>query len=63
MAELKPVNPVMLLALKATRQEMTEQQYRTLRGQVLSGNAEGALKGLRRILRRKRSEEVDNDCK
>lgn len=63
MDALNPINVTVLLAVKANRQEMTEQQYRTLRGQVLSGNAEGALKGLRRILRRKRSEEVDNDCK
>lgn len=29
---------------------MTIQQYRTLRGQVLAGDAEGAMKGLRKLL-------------
>lgn len=62
MAELKPINPVMLMALKANRHEMTEQQYRTLRGQVLSGDDAGALKGLRRILRRGR-QEVYSNCR
>ena len=62
MAELKPINPVVLMALKANRQEMTEQQYRTLRGQVLSGDDVGALKGLRRILRKGRRE-VSTNCK
>lgn len=62
MAELKPINPVMLMALKANRKELTEQQYRTLRGQVLAGDDVGALKGLRRILRKGR-QEVSTNCK
>lgn len=41
-----------LIQLKATRERLTPQQYKTLRGQVLAGNPDGALKGLRKILAR-----------
>lgn len=56
MADLKPINPIALLALKAHRSRLTPQQYRTLRGQVLAGDDAGALKGLQKILRRGRVE-------
>lgn len=49
------MNPVNIWALKqidAARHRLTRQQYKTLRGQVLSGNHDGALRGLRRILNR-----------
>ena len=49
---LKPINPTALITLKAHRPQLTAQQYLTLRGQVLAGDDEGALKGLHRILRR-----------
>ncbi len=39
-----------LVLLKGARGHLTAQQYRTLRGQVLAGDAEGAVKGLRKIL-------------
>lgn len=39
-----------LIQLKATRDRLTTQQYKTLRGQVLAGDADGALKGLRKLL-------------
>ena len=39
-----------LIQLKATRDKLTPQQYKTLRGQVLAGDAGGAMKGLRRLL-------------
>ena len=39
-----------LLWLKAYRPQLTAQQYKTLRGQVLAGDAEGAMKGLRKLL-------------
>ena len=32
------------------RNQLTRHQYRTLRGQIMSGNAAGALKGLRKLL-------------
>ena len=62
MSELTPINPTALLALKAHRARLTPQQYRTLRGQVLAGDDEGALKGLHKIMRRGR-QEVDKECK
>lgn len=39
-------------ALKSCRKELTSQQYKTLKGQMLSGDVDGALKGLQRIRRR-----------
>lgn len=41
-----------IIQLKACRDRLTAQQYRTLRGQVLAGDGDGALKGLRTILTR-----------
>ena len=40
-----------LMQVKACRSRLTEQQYCTLRGQILAGDGDGALKGLRRLLR------------
>ena len=40
--------------LKGYRNRLTSHQYKTLRGQVLAGNADGALKGLQKILSRER---------
>ena len=39
--------------LDTHKDKLTQQQYSTMRGQCISGNADGAIKGLRRILRRK----------
>jgi hypothetical protein len=41
-----------LIQLKATKDRLSKQQYKTLRGQVLAGNPDGAMKGLRKILQR-----------
>lgn len=38
--------------LKACRDRLTKQQYKTLKGQILAGDSEGAMKGLRRLLQR-----------
>lgn len=57
---LKQINPAALITLKAHRADLTTQQYQTLRGQVLAGEDEGALKGLNKILSRER-EEVKNE--
>ena len=43
-----------LIQIKACRDRLTPQQYRTLRGQVLAGDGDGAPKGLRKILTAKR---------
>lgn len=40
-----------LMHVRACRDRLTEQEYRTLRGQILAGDGDGALKGLRRLLR------------
>lgn len=39
-----------LIQIKACRNRLTAQQYKTLKGQVLAGDADGALRGLRAIL-------------
>ena len=41
-----------LIALKVHRHELTWQQYKTFRGQVLAGDLDGAMKGLKRLLQR-----------
>ena len=40
-----------LMRLKACRGRLTTQQYKTLRGQILAGDSEGAMKGLRKLLK------------
>lgn len=52
MDAVKPINADALLKLKAYRAILTDQQYKVLRGQVLAGDADGAMKGLRRLTRR-----------
>lgn len=47
---MQPIDQKALITLKAHRDRLTWQQYKTLRGQVLSGNAEGAMKGLKRLV-------------
>ena len=42
-----------LLILQNTKHRLTMQQYKTLRGQVLAGDPDGAMKGLRNILQRR----------
>lgn len=42
-----------LIQLKATKDRLSKQQYKTLRGQVLAGDPDGAMKGLRKILQRR----------
>ena len=55
MDALKPVNANALIRLKASRPKLSVQQYRTLRGQVLAGDAEGAMRGLEKVLGRRMS--------
>ena len=42
-----------LIQLKATKDRLSKQQYKTLRGQVLAGDPDGAMKGLRKIIQRR----------
>lgn len=39
-----------LLRLKNNRHLLSLQQYRTLRGQIMAGDTEGAMNGLRKVL-------------
>ena len=38
--------------IRKNKHLLTTQQMRTLKGQVLSGNIEGAMKGMNKLLRR-----------
>lgn len=45
------INFKALAHLKAHREHLTKQQFATLRGQIFSGNANGAMRGLRRLMK------------
>jgi hypothetical protein len=47
---MKYIDSKTLILLKGYRHLLTAQQYRTLRGQVLAGDAEAAKRGLREII-------------
>ena len=47
---MREVNVGALIRLKGARHRLTVQQYRTLRGQVLAGDPDGAMRGLRKLL-------------
>lgn len=47
---MREINAAALIQIKGARAHLTAQQYKTLRGQVLAGEDEAALKGLRKIL-------------
>nr|DAZ50335.1 MAG TPA: hypothetical protein [Caudoviricetes sp.] len=47
---MRGIDAKALIQLKATRHRLTAQQYRTLRGQVLAGEPDAAMKGLRKLL-------------
>lgn len=49
---MKRVDVRAVIQLKACRDRLTKQQYKTLKGQVLAGDGDGAMKGLRKILTR-----------
>ena len=54
METVKQIDYRAMIQLKVCYQErrLTRQQYRTLRGQVIAGEGEAALRGLRTILDR-----------
>ena len=43
---------VALIKIRRNKQKLTKQQIRTLKGQVFSGDIEGAMKGLDKLLAR-----------
>lgn len=46
--------PGILNLLNSYKKHLTQQQYRTLKGQIKAGNEEAAMKGLQRLIRRKK---------
>ena len=48
----KQINQMAMKKLKKCRDRLTPQQYRTIKGQILSGSPIGAMKGLQKILER-----------
>ena len=51
---MKEIDVNAVCKLKAYRRVLTHQQYQTLKGQILTGNADGAMKGLDSILQRRK---------
>lgn len=51
-ATLREIDTDAIIRLKFHKEDLTYQQYHTLRGQVLAGDTEGAMKGLKKLLRR-----------
>jgi hypothetical protein len=45
-----------LKLLKSRKNELTAQQYRTFRGQILSGDVEGFIKGLQKVRKNGKTE-------
>ena len=43
--------------LLAHKKLLSRQQYKTIKGQILSGNVEGALRGLERIIEKEENHE------
>lgn len=42
-----------MTTLKSCGQYISKQQYRTIKGQILSGNIDAAMKGLDKVMKRK----------
>lgn len=49
---MQEINVRAIINLKGARHRLTKQQYSTLKGQILAGDADGAMRGLRKILLR-----------
>lgn len=49
MDAVKPVNFGALVMLEQRRHLLTNQQYRTIKGQILAGETDGALRGLQKL--------------
>ena len=48
--EKPTVNQAAMRALKGHRDQLSKQQYKTIRGQILAGDDTGAMKGLKKLL-------------
>ena len=53
MDAVNPINTQALIQLNRASKYLTRQQFKTLRGQILAGNSEAALKGLQKITERR----------
>lgn len=53
MDAINPINTQALAQLNRARNILTRQQFKTLRGQILAGEHEAALKGLQKINERR----------
>lgn len=51
-----------MMQVKGCRSWLTKQQYKTLRGQVLAGDGDGALKGLRKLLLKQQGKGSNDAC-
>ena len=54
MDAINRINTPALILLNRARKQLTPQQFKTLRGQVLAGDVEGAARGLERLTERRR---------
>ena len=54
MGEVQRIDHRAVIRLRSCKPRLTRQQYRTLRGQVFAGDSTGAMKGLDRLLARKK---------
>lgn len=50
---INSINTQALIMLNRASKHLTRQQFKTLRGQILAGNHEAALKGLQKIKERR----------
>ncbi len=50
---MKEIDVNAVCRLKAYRRVLSHQQYQTLKGQILSGDSVGAMRGLEKILKRR----------
>lgn len=57
---MQEINIGAMIRLKHARHLLTAKQYRTIRGQILAGDAMGAMRGLRRLLERRSPAAVKN---
>lgn len=56
----QPINVGAMIQLKNNRHLLTRRQYTTLRSQILAGDADGAMRGLRKRLLLQGSNAVKN---
>lgn len=56
METINPINTQALIQLNRARKNLTQQQFKTLRGQVLSGNCGAALRGLKKLTERREAQ-------